>query len=125
MKKIKIKAAHSDKRGAITDLIERETINAVTLITFAKGAVRANHYHKKTWQWNYVMSGRIQIAAKKGKGPRKSVVMKAGDLTVTVPNESHALKALTPAVLMVFTKGPRGGKEYETDTFRLTTPLLK
>jgi len=125
MKKIKIKPAHSDPRGEITDLIERENINAVTLISFAKGAVRANHYHKKTYQWNYVISGKIRIAAKKGNGPKKTAVMNKGDLTVTVPNESHALKALTPSVLMVFTKGPRGGKEYETDTFRLTKPLLK
>jgi hypothetical protein len=26
--------------------------------------------------------------------------------------------------VMVFTKGPRGGKEYESDTFRLGVPLV-
>ncbi|HCC47990.1 MAG TPA: hypothetical protein DEQ38_07750 [Elusimicrobia bacterium] len=125
MKKIKLKPAHTDARGRITDLLQREEINAITEISFTRGAVRANHFHKKTWQWNYVLSGRIQIAAKLPGKPVRRAVMKKGDLIVTVPNESHALKALAPSELMVFTKGPRGGKEYENDTFRLTEPLLK
>lgn len=125
MKKIKLKPAHSDSRGAITDLLQHETINAITVITFSKGAVRANHYHKKTYQWNYVLSGKIKLAAKTPGGAKRETIMKKGDLVVTVPNESHALLAMEPSELIVFTKGPRGGKDYEKDTFRLTTPLIK
>lgn len=125
MKKIDLKAAHRDSRGVITDLLQDENINAITAISFAKGAVRANHFHKKTYQWNYVVSGRIKLAAKFPGKPKKTAIMKKGDFIVTVPNESHALQALEASELLVFTKGPRGGKDYESDTFRLTEPLLK
>jgi len=52
------------------------------------------------------------------------VVMEKGDLIEVMPNESHAFKALENSSLVVFTKGPRGGKEYESDTFRLDKALL-
>ena len=48
MEKLRIVPAFSDHRGQIIDLLENENINAVTVITFTKGAVRANHYHKQT-----------------------------------------------------------------------------
>ena len=55
MELIKLIVAHKDARGTITDLISDDEINAVTLITFSQGAVRANHYHERTIQWNYVL----------------------------------------------------------------------
>ena len=64
MKKINLKIAFKDRRGKIIDLIENEKINAVTLITIKKGAVRGNHYHKKTWQWNYIISGKMSLVTK-------------------------------------------------------------
>ena len=59
MKKIKLPIAFKDKRGVIVDLVDNETFNAVTLLTFTKGAIRANHFHKKTFQWNYLLSGKV------------------------------------------------------------------
>jgi oxalate decarboxylase/phosphoglucose isomerase-like protein (cupin superfamily) len=124
MKKISVPISFQDERGNIIDLLENETINAITLITFTKGAVRANHYHKETTQWNYLLSGSVAIAGQMPDGEVEEIVMNVGDLIETVPQEHHALKALEESTLMVFTKGPRGGKEYETDTFRLEDPLL-
>jgi hypothetical protein len=37
--------------------------------------------------------------------------------------EHHALVGLTKCEVLVFTKGPRGGKEYESDTFRIKDKL--
>ena len=45
MKKIKYKVNFKDKRGSITDMLEKEHINAVTHIITNKGNVRGNHYH--------------------------------------------------------------------------------
>jgi len=115
--------SHADARGEITDLIENEQINAVTIVTFRKGAVRGNHYHKQTTQWNYLMSGRLKFVSQEPGGPVVETLMDAGDLIVAGPNLRHALIGLEDCSLMVFTKGPRGGKEYETDTFRLDPPL--
>lgn len=123
MHKINLKPAHIDERGVITDLLQDETINAVTIISFAKGAVRANHYHKETYQWNYVLSGTIKIVTQLHNQSKVETIMKTGDFVVTVPNESHALTAVEESKLLVLTKGPRGGDNYENDTFRLNNPL--
>lgn len=124
MQKIDTKANFIDSRGEITDLLENEYVNAITKITFTKDAVRANHYHKETIQWNYVIKGSILLRTKKGDGPLEEILMQEGDLILTEPNEAHAIKAIDDAVILVFTKGPRGGKEYESDTFRLEYSLF-
>jgi quercetin dioxygenase-like cupin family protein len=123
MLKIDLTPAFKDDRGEITDLLENENVNAITRITFRKGAVRANHYHKETTQWNYLVSGSIKLVSQAPGEPVVETVMKPGDFLVTGPNVRHALVGLEEADLLVFTKGPRGGKEYESDTFRLETPL--
>lgn len=126
MKKIKITPSHTDSRGVIADILENRIVNAITEITFETGAVRANHYHKQTTQWNYVISGKILIRTQMigGNEEVQETVIEPGELVETVPNEIHALKALEPSKLLVFTEGPRGGKEYESDTFRLDVPLI-
>ena len=125
MKKIKIKINHQDSRGVIIDLLEKQKINAITYITQKKGKVRGNHFHKKTIQWNYLTKGKIKIVGKKKNKGKKEIILSKGDLVVTYANEAHAIKAIRYSEYIVFTQGPRGGKEYENDTFRLTKPLIR
>tara|TARA_B100001029_G_C15009639_1_gene423407 strand:- start:44 stop:418 length:375 start_codon:yes stop_codon:yes gene_type:complete len=124
MKKIKTKISFKDKRGYIMDLLEKKEINAITLITQKKGQVRGNHYHKKTIQWNYLLKGKIELFAKQKNKKIKKITLSEGDLVVTQKNESHAIRAKKDSKFLVFTQGPRGGKEYENDTFRLKKPLI-
>ena len=124
MKKIKTKINHKDKRGLIIDLLDKKNINAITYITQKKGKVRGNHFHKKTIQWNYLIKGKIKLVTKKNNIIKEKILSK-GDLVETSSNESHAIKAIKDSEYLVFTQGPRGGKEYESDTFRLIKPLIK
>lgn len=124
MKTIKLKVNYKDQRGSIVDMIEKEKINAVTLVTFKKGAIRGNHYHKKTTQYNYVLKGKIRFVTQKGNSKAISQTLKQGSFSVIKPMEKHALQGIENAELLVFTKGPRGGKEYESDTFRLDKTLI-
>ncbi|MEP7348386.1 MAG: cupin domain-containing protein [Sphingorhabdus sp.] len=124
MEIINLQPAHEDDRGAITDLIDDETINAVTLITFKKGAVRANHYHEHTIQWNYVIDGSILLVTQMPDGARSERVLEKGAFAVTREHERHALKGITASTVLILTKGPRAGSEYENDTFRLAEPLI-
>jgi quercetin dioxygenase-like cupin family protein len=124
MEKIELIPAYTDERGTITDLIGDDIINAVTFITFTKGAVRANHYHEHTVQWNYIVSGEVLLATQMPGGERLERVLYKGDFAVTRENERHALQGLTNAEVLILTKGPRAGSEYENDTFRLTEPLI-
>ena len=123
MKKIKLKVNFKDHRGVIIDILEKENINSITLITIKKNKIRGNHYHKKTFQWNYVLSGKLKLIIKKGK-IRKTLILNPGEIALTKPNEQHALIGHTNCKVLVFTKGPRGGKNYENDTFRLKNPLI-
>jgi len=124
MKIIPLHPAFSDERGHIFDIVDHETINAVTLITFKKGAVRGNHHHMKTVQWNYLISGKVLLRTRKSGQETVDTIMAPRDLNVTGPDESHALLALEDSEMMFFTKGPRGGTEYENDTFRDAVPLI-
>ena len=125
MKKIKTKINHRDERGLIIDLLEKKKINAITYITQKKGKVRGNHFHKKTIQWNYLLKGKIKLVTQKKNKNIKKMNFSKGDLVVTTFNEAHAMKAIQDSEYLVFTQGPRGGKEYEKDTFRLLKPLIK
>lgn len=124
MELIKLIAAHTDARGTITDLISDDEVNAVTLITFTKGAVRANHFHERTIQWNYVLSGEILLVTQMPGAERVEKVLKKGDFAVTRENERHALQGVAEAEVLILTKGPRAGTQYENDTFRLAEPLI-
>lgn len=116
--------AHVDDRGAITDLIGDDEINAVTMITFTPGAVRANHYHERTVQWNYIVSGEVLLVTQMPQGDRVERVLRKGDFAMSPAHERHALKGLTDAEVLILTKGPRAGSQYENDTFRLAVPLI-
>ncbi len=124
MKLMPLTVDFRDERGAITDLIEAEEINSVTRVTFRKGAIRGNHFHKQTVQYNYLLRGSIELVTQTEDGQRQSAVLGPGNLAAVAEMEQHALRALEDSELLVFTRGPRGGKEYETDTYRLDTPLI-
>jgi quercetin dioxygenase-like cupin family protein len=125
MKIIATQINHQDDRGSIMDLIEGANINSVTFISFKKGAVRGNHYHKQTIQWNYVIQGKIKLVAQVGDEPVEETILEKGGFAVTEPMEKHALVGIEDSEMLVFTQGPRGGKEYESDTFRLEIPLAR
>jgi quercetin dioxygenase-like cupin family protein len=115
--------AHQDDRGVITDILTAEPIEHVTLITSSQGAVRGNHFHKETTQWVYVLEGRLELLTQMPGQPVVARTLERGDLAVNPPNERHAMIAIEDSSFMVFTRGPRGGANYESDTYRLDAPL--
>ena len=120
----KIKTNFQDNRGIITDIIVEERINYVTVITNLKDAVRGNHYHKETIQFLYVLNGSILVASKfEGKKMQKRI-LREGHLLLNEANEGHAIKSIEDSTLLILTRGLRGGKNYEADTYKLDKPLL-
>jgi quercetin dioxygenase-like cupin family protein len=114
-----LQPAFQDERGVITDILEHTPFDSVTIITCAKGSMRGNHYHKESLQYAYVLSGRMLALSRTSGNPVESQELVAGDLLESPPLEQHALHALQDSVLLVITRGPRGGKSYEDDTFRV------
>ncbi|HEV7121679.1 MAG TPA: hypothetical protein VGN56_02515 [Candidatus Paceibacterota bacterium] len=113
-----------DARGTIRDILTHTPIEHITIITCASGAVRGNHYHKETIQYDYVVSGRMKILSRPAGQERvEAVVAEAGTLVKHDLSEAHALIALEDSVFLSITEGTRGGDDYEKDTYRLDEPL--
>ena len=116
----KIKPVHVDKRGSITDIIEGASIKHLGLVTFNKGVVRGNHYHKKQTQYTYLLEGEIKLVIKKVSGGKVSVkIMKPGDFASIPPGIIHTYVANRKSSIVVLTDFSRSVKKYEDDTFRV------
>lgn len=129
MKKI-LKYNHNDKRGKIIDIFINKPKDHCTLVTFNKNAVRGNHYHKKSTQYSFIISGKlILMTAKVSRNGKllskvKKEIVKANNFITHKPFYAHAFKALTKSNLLALANGKRGGKNYENDTFRLEKKLI-
>ena len=128
----KIKVFTSDDRGEIIDIFTHEPKDHCTIVTFTKNAVRGNHFHKVSIQSAYVLDGNfeihnVMIDDSFQYDPRKIEVIKTtkGDYITHEKFEAHTYKCTSDSgSLMVFTKGVRGGKFYEDDTYRLEKKLI-
>jgi len=117
MHRIPLDPAFIDARGQIFDLVQ-DQIDCVTLITFVTGAIRGNHVHHETTQWTLVTKGKLEVSTLILGNVRTDLFVE-GDFFVSKPGEPHAMKALNPCEILVFTQGPRSGKDYQSDTFRV------
>ena len=119
---------NSDNRGSICDVFYDVSINHVAVITSKKGAVRGNHYHKKTTQHILILKGEMEywyLDLKKKNSKSRCIKLKEGDIVSTPPYEIHALRILKNNKFIVFSQGLRGGKDYEKDTFRVNDIINK
>ena len=129
---MKIEPFFEDHIGIILDILQGESVDAITYISFKNRAVRANHYHKDTTQWNYVLSGKLKYCNKvidkelleESLTKVDEETLYPGDFCVSKPWEAHAFQGIEDSEMLVLTKGPRSGMDYEKDTFRLKKPLI-
>lgn len=120
-KKDRIRPLHIDKRGSIINVLEGK-ITSVLLIPSKKGAVRANHYHKKDSHYIYMISGKMRYSARdmrKAHSRKRSVILKSGDLLYTPPMVGHVMEFLEESVFLALTTEKRNQKAYESDTVRI------
>ena len=126
MIKKKLKIQFKDSRGSISDIFYKKNINHVAIIKSKGGVKRGDHFHKKTTQWMLITKGSLEywFKAKGSKRKPKKVILKEGDIVETPPYEMHALKIIKSNEFIVFTVGKRGGKDYESDTYRFLPSLI-
>jgi dTDP-4-dehydrorhamnose 3,5-epimerase-like enzyme len=121
---------HSDDRGTIRDIFVSSPKDHCSIITFTPNAVRANHFHKESTQYTYVVDGEILMATclvdQNGEpaGEVEQVVIGTGDLVTHPPYHAHAFRALKASTILAFADGVRGGSDYERDVFRLKASLV-
>jgi mannose-6-phosphate isomerase-like protein (cupin superfamily) len=113
---------HTDDRGVIADIFYNTQIHHVAVVNTKPHSLRGNHYHKESTQHMLMTKGRMEYWYKPvgSTEPSQMVMVEVGDLVSTPPGEIHALRYLDDAEseFIVFSEGPRGGADYETDTFR-------
>jgi quercetin dioxygenase-like cupin family protein len=120
----RVPVSFEDGRGQIIDILKNEVVEYATIITSRKGAVRGNHFHKDTCQHLYVLDGKLRVVVQMPGEQPEEAILERGDVIVNVPLERHAFQAMEDTTFLVLTRGPRGGENYETDTFRLEIPLI-
>ena len=128
MKFKKLKENFIDSRGSITDIFYKTNIQHVAIIKSKPNVRRGDHFHKKTTQWILITKGSLEYWYKKLNSKAKPMVkvLKVGDFVETPTNEMHALKiGKNGNEFVVFTIGKRGGKDYESDTYRFSPSLIK
>lgn len=122
-----------DVRGAITKILDdgKTNIKSILLITSQKGAVRANHYHKKDTHYCYFLSGSMEYYEKPTRPVRngvsngaegggiETVILKAGDMVFTPAMHLHAMKFLEDSVFLALATESRSQEEYESDTVKV------
>ena len=121
---------HTDDRGTIRDIFVSSPKDHCCIITFTPNSVRANHFHKESTQYTYVIDGEILMAScfvdQDGEltGDIEQVLLGPGDLVTHPPYHAHAFRAVSSASILAFADGVRGGIDYENDVFRLKTSLV-
>ncbi len=122
---------HTDSRGSITDIFVNDPKDHCCLITFTSGAIRANHFHKRSTQYSLITQGELEMAVCRVDEDGnfieepKICIVKPLTLITHSPYIAHAFRALTPSVMLAFADGIRGGDSYEHDVYRLDNLLLK
>ena len=117
-----IEPVYKDDRGEINDILEDENILHIGLITSKAGAVRGNHYHNKAKQFNYIISGEVELITKDLDDPNaeiKRVILKKGDFVSIPTRVIHTVKAIEDSVFLDFNTESRSGQGYEEDTVRV------
>lgn len=120
-------AKFEDDRGQITDIFYQTQIDHACIVTNNSGAIRGNHYHKHTTQYIYIISGTLTYYSRfaNDDGPINHYSALPGDFIISEPNEIHATKAGPEGCTFIaFAAGPRGGKNYENDTYRVESIII-
>jgi len=119
----KIKPFFTDNRGEMSYIIDGEyKANSILLITCNKGAIRANHYHKKDSHYAYMVNGSMEYTwydIKSKNQRKKKLIVKAGDLIYTPPMVAHVMRFLEKSSFLAIGAKQRGKGNYENDLIRV------
>ncbi len=115
----KIEPVYSDERGVITDLLNKK-INHVGLITTTKESIRGNHYHKKSIQYSYILSGKFEVvvAELSNLNNKERIILNSGEIIIIEPGIVHAFRAIEDSNMIDMVSESREGEGYEDDTFK-------
>lgn len=116
----KIKPFYKDERGEMSYIVDKEIpFTSALYVTCKKGAVRANHYHKKDTHYVLLLKGKMEYTYAMDDEEPKTVVVNEGEVIESPPYMKHAMKFLKDSIFIALTTEPRDQKKYEKDTVRI------
>ena len=118
IKKFELEPILNDERGLFFEVLNKTQITHIIVTTFTKNAVRGNHFHKKTTQITFIISGEVDYYFKLPISKIKVLSLIKNSFLITKPYEIHAYKFKKNTKMLILSKGLRGGKDYEKDTYR-------
>jgi len=89
---------HSDGRGALVQLVHAGYAQ-VNVLTTRAGVIRGGHYHKKSTEAFFVVSGRVTIEFKKAQDSQEETFT-TGEFFRIFPFVSHTLRFEEDTVLV-------------------------
>lgn len=117
-----------DARGSITNLLLGASIQSVSEIVSARGAVRANHYHRQDAHHAYVVSGSVlyferPLGSTEIPTPKR---YEPGDMFYTPSMVEHAMLFAEDTVILTFAPRLRDHVNHESDVVRVefVTPAI-
>lgn len=118
----KIKPFFTDERGQMSLVINKGVkITSVLFITCKKGAIRANHYHKKDTHYAYLISGKMEYTYKKmsSNSHKKNIIVNPGSMIYTPSMTAHAMRFLEDSTFLALSTEARQQNDYEEDLIRV------
>lgn len=117
----KVTPFFTDERGEMSFLLNDEIhFTSALYITCNKGAIRANHYHKKDTHFAFLQKGKMEYFYKENAGSKtQSEIVNAGEIVETPPGVWHAMKFLEDSIFVALTTEARDQKKYEADTVKV------
>lgn len=94
----------SDARGTLAQLVH-DGWQQVNVLFTKKGVARGGHYHQKTREAFYVVSGSVQVKLWQGE-QKAEHLFQAGDFFSIVPNSAHSLEFPEDCVLIALYDQP-------------------
>ena len=109
---------YNDERGTITGIIQSGVWQEMNYITTRSGVVRGNHYHKKTQELFFIISGQIRITIYDvNKNDSANIfIAKTGDAFIIQPYEVHRFETQTDSSWINMLSSPIG-KDDDADIF--------
>ena len=85
----KVDFSFEDERGSLTQLVH-DGFDQVNVLITKKNVIRGGHYHKKSVEAFYIISGKVEVTAKYEKKVRKYNFQK-GDFFEVHPYVLHSM----------------------------------
>lgn len=104
--------------GSIQNLTNCK-IGAVAIINSVKGSSRSNHWHKSSWHYLHIISGRVKYFERNLDGSDRVIrEYGPGDMFFTPPNKVHKTEFLTDCVMISMGKESKDHENHEADIVR-------